>query len=820
MRVCSFLRRLGLALHAVGLLMFLLGFMTVNWVIMPYRRGSAGLWQICYNRNFSTVLSDNATGNNTSNHTAILARSHRGVLSVPRSSRDAGSPLSAKTDPALTSRPSSVPSAPTSTEPASQQRKGRIKPGEDPRENNTSITSMVPIVADDPKASFEQHGDTERLNLSFPKTFDKRDDYFHPKQDYSDTETGKRPDNLYPLVKWPKVGQYHSELPSEDQRLTKEDVNPARQDEGQGRARGWQDTDVIHSKGGKKEFALDKGADGTGSVLYDDSLPSHIRLDNDGCRKYGVSDVDAYLHMVRTLMAITAFCYAYGIFDGSTRRARIQPRTSFTRQHRGELLSYTGAFLSYFAVQIYEFGFHSDTLVAEFVSSPQDLRLGWSAECVRFSCLMVAPSVLFLLAPTLRTKLRKLLSDCWAAVGCAGEEEGAGGERRAGLLTTLTHNFWHDPPGNCFRFLTCQRAPLECYSASADSEVEGQGRESFYPSDSRLLQAPPPPYSFLQPISTERSVSAHHSGLTGPDSAGGEQYFLVSGILSVAIPHRAVGQIEPAPSYQEIFPPPTYEEATQGVVTDVLSVSQLPSSPQAASCSANPSSSRLTDSASSCETAAPLSSPPTTAVSLAEQDVSLPTSFPQSMKRLNSQPTSVLSLQTCVISTPQTCVVSTPQTCSFGSPPASSDLSSTPAESLMNTPRSSIPSFLPYTTSPTITPTTQPLNSSSTSSTSSTSSSSSSSSSSSPSSSSTSSSSPLASPTTSQHQARETAAAAVAVVSAAATTSAGQSLILSALRQHPQLQVETEAEEPGPTRSSHLTTSDDSDALATYKNNK
>ena len=140
---------------------------------------------------------------------------------------------------------------------------------------------------------------------------------------------------------------------------------------------------------------------------------------------------------------MSTFWHLGPLFDGSGFDLLTHPLFSFSVD--------SAAFLSYFAVQIYEFGFHSDTLVTQFVARPQDLRLGWSAQCVRFSSLMVAPSVLLLLAPTLRTKLRKLLSDCWAAIGCTGDEGGANGERRAGLLTTLTHNFWQDPLGNCFR---------------------------------------------------------------------------------------------------------------------------------------------------------------------------------------------------------------------------------------------------------------------------------------------------------------------------------------------------------------------------------
>ncbi|GFO02374.1 hypothetical protein PoB_002887900 [Plakobranchus ocellatus] len=281
-------------------------------------------------------------------------------------------------------------------------------------------------------------------------------------------------------------------------------------------------------------------------------------------------------------MSIAAFCYAYGIFNGSTRRARIQPRSSFTKQHRGELLSYTASFLSYFAVQIYEFGFRSDTMVTQLVYEPELLRLGWSAECVRFSSLVVAPSVLFLLAPTLRTKLRKLLSDCWAAVGCAGEESDGDGERRAGLFTTLRQDFWKDPLGNCFRFITCRRIPLEGDSSSPDSELDlvDQSRDSRLtghhnhnnvdPPDLRHVHAPPPPYSFLHSINADGSLPSYTSDMASTDTGrrqGDEHYFLVSGILSVAIPPRGAGSgvAEAAPAYQDISPPPSYEEAMQGI---------------------------------------------------------------------------------------------------------------------------------------------------------------------------------------------------------------------------------------------------------------
>ncbi|GFO02376.1 hypothetical protein PoB_002888100 [Plakobranchus ocellatus] len=81
MRFCSFLRRVGIVIHAIGLLMFLLGFMTVNWVKMPYRRGSAGLWQICLTRP-SYNSTDNSTSRDISNTTSVVV-TMKGIFSSP-----------------------------------------------------------------------------------------------------------------------------------------------------------------------------------------------------------------------------------------------------------------------------------------------------------------------------------------------------------------------------------------------------------------------------------------------------------------------------------------------------------------------------------------------------------------------------------------------------------------------------------------------------------------------------------------------------------------------------------------------------------------
>ena len=334
--------------------------------------------------------------------------------------------------------------------------------------------------------------------------------------------------------------------------------------------------------------------------------------------------------------------------------------------------------------------------------------------------------------------------------------------------------------------------PVERPDYTRGTGLAGHGRDNFHPTDSRLLNAPPPPYSFLQPISSERSVSSYRSGLMGSDSGGDEQYFLVSGILSVAIPHRAVGEVEPAPSYQDIFPPPSYEEATQGIVQGVLSASQLPPTPlgpnshmEAVSYLANPTSTRLSDSPASCVTAAPLQTSPPIVVSLAENSVSLPTRTSQAATPLDSQPTSILSLTTP--STPQS-------SSSTSSVPASSDVSTTLPWPMPDTPHPSSPSFLSYTApSPTLTVTTQPLPTT-----------------------------PSSSPTTSQHQVRESAAAAVAaaVVSAAATTTTRQSFILPALRQYPQPEIQAEGQEPEQTSSSHVTTNDSHMTLATDSDSK
>ena len=261
--------------------MFLLGFMTVNWVDMPYRRGSAGLWQICYNRNMSALDFGNATGNFTSNHTSIVVSRNRIRVSLPR-------------------RLSLVMAASTTTLPTIiSPRNGHIQ-----RAHLQSLGNFA--------KGLSQHG-----ILTTPRNSIKRGMQHRPtlsSKNPREAPTDRPPqlpelpvDEKYALRPRTKVlsaGLHSTTFATTSARLGSEKLLggednsdklslPDRED-GSGRgedANGYSGSSALGGKDNEEDGGGGAQRDLTEAV-YDDSLPPHIKLDNDGCRKYGVTHVD------------------------------------------------------------------------------------------------------------------------------------------------------------------------------------------------------------------------------------------------------------------------------------------------------------------------------------------------------------------------------------------------------------------------------------------------------------------------------------------------------------------------------------------------
>ncbi|RUS70307.1 hypothetical protein EGW08_021930 [Elysia chlorotica] len=250
--------------------------------------------------------------------------------------------------------------------------------------------------------------------------------------------------------------------------------------------------------------------------------------EEDECSSFGFIDIESYLLIVRMLIILALFCFAYGFFKGKTIRVKIEYNPNFFRQHTGELLSMLGAVLALFAGQIYSSSFKSDGSFKSLVKNLRGpngeegedlLEIGWSAGLLEGAMITLIPAVVLMLMPTLNEKFH------W----CDNI-----GHRRRGRCGTFLRECRSDPLRTIRRCVACERfqPPISRNVASNDREVELSARRQsaastisdgsiFTISDSRRNARgdnpePAPRYEDLSPLPPTAPVLSHNSSLMPP----------------------------------------------------------------------------------------------------------------------------------------------------------------------------------------------------------------------------------------------------------------------------------------------------------------
>ncbi|GFS02072.1 hypothetical protein ElyMa_001113800 [Elysia marginata] len=288
------------------------------------------------------------------------------------------------------------------------------------------------------------------------------------------------------------------------------------------------------------------------------------------CHSFGVIHIDGYLHIVRLLIILALFCFAYGFCKGTTIRVKIEYDPKFVRQHLGELLSLLGAGLALLALQIYKSSFKSDGVILPHLKGRRGpngerdkdlLKLGWSTGLLESTMYLLIPVVILMLMPTLSEKCG------WCnSIGVGHRRRSRNSSNSDTRFGALRRDFRSDPLGSLMRFVSWN-GPSDSHPSASSAVQTSNGVE----------------LSISQRRVSSGSLSSEGSIFTISDSR---------------TERGRVDNSEPAPRYEDLAPlppsapslpndaslmppPPSYDDVLKGLyaTTPPVGLSVIPPPP-------------------------------------------------------------------------------------------------------------------------------------------------------------------------------------------------------------------------------------------------